>query len=182
MNALPEPFKACIWLIVTLSFTPPRLIDMVASLSLRRAVRVIDGGNHFNAYRCSRSLARLLGPGGTAGLNRALGRISIARAFTCYQMLTLLNETPAVPQPTFALDLLTTFFDESVSLTESRRLLETCTRRLQRLSLEGPVVVSAGSPPPGPRSEFLDILAAAAEQVWIMETPPPPPLWPTLPL
>jgi hypothetical protein len=48
--------------------------------------------------------------------------VRLSRAFTCYQMLALLAETPAGGPPTLVLDLLDTFYDESVPLHESRRL------------------------------------------------------------
>ena len=73
----------------------------------------------------------------------ALERIHLSRAFTCYQMVALLRQTPSSPLPTLILDLLTTFADESVSDQEADYLVRQCEGHLQRLSRAAPVVVSA---------------------------------------
>jgi len=116
-------------------------------------------------------------------LKQALARISLARAFTCYQMLTLLSETPAISQqPTLVLDLLATFYDESVRADEALRLLESCLADLRRLSAQAPVVVSARPPRPGrgftygftpesARPELMEALKAAVDEVVAWEAP-----------
>ncbi len=187
------------------------LMDRAARLALNGPLRVLDGGNRFDAYQCSQDLARYLtAPGARAGrrggsppdgegplsadrlaplpdqprtLKQALRRISLARAFTCYQMLTLLNQTPAIPQqPTIVLDLLATFYDESVRADEALRRLENCLAYLRRLSAQAPVVVSARPPRPGrgftygftpesARPELMEALKAAADDVVAWEAP-----------
>ena len=81
-------------------------------------------------------------------LNAALQRILLSRAFTCYQMVVMLDEVAAAPFPipTLALDLLATFYDENVTLVESQRLLRGCIRRLQQVSQQVPVIVSVHLP------------------------------------
>jgi hypothetical protein len=102
--------------------------------------------------------------------------MQLARAFTCYQMVALLNQTPAQPLPTLVLDLLATFYDESVPGVESRRLLQACILQLQRLNAQAPVAISVRSGSPGNRPELLDALQSAASQVWALEpySPEPP--------
>jgi hypothetical protein len=79
------------------------------------------------------------------------------------------------------LDLLATFYDESVNLNESRRLLAGCIPHLQRLSQAAPVVVSAKPPAPisAERAVLAEALRGAASGAWQLE-PLPMPKAPTL--
>lgn len=128
-----------------------QMLELSAVLALRGTVRVLDGGNSYNALYVARYIRRH-----TVQLTETLNRISVARAFTCYQMVTLLQETAASasstplsrsvqavsPAPTLVLDLLATFGDESIDLGESIRLLRLAIVQLQRLCRLAPVVVS----------------------------------------
>jgi hypothetical protein len=219
----PQALLRGIWLVLAPSAVGSRLLmDLAARLALGGPLRVLDGGNRFDAFQCSQNLARYLTTGSSqrgsfmetdeaslrerhapaAGepeptrgggpapmtarprsLKEALARITLARAFTCYQMLTLLSETPAIPhQPTLALDLLATFYDESVPAAEALRLLERCLVDLRRLSAQAPVVVSARPPRPGrgftygftpesARPELMEALKAAADEMAAWEAP-----------
>ena len=176
MNRLPEPSPGCIWLVLGQHAARQPMLDLAARLAQRGTLRVLDGGNSFNAYTVARSLGRELGAGDKK-LENALKRISVARSFTCYQMLTLLSETPAAPCPTLVLDLLATFYDENVELYESQRLLENCIEHLLRLSRLAPLVVSArplvASQPVQDRSCLVQTLEAAAHQVLYQAGSPP---------
>jgi len=163
------------------------LLDMAARLALAGALRVLDCGNCFNVYTVTQALHQQ-----TMDTTDALRRISVARAFTCYQVTTLLESTPQDSTPTLVLDLLSTFYDESVSPGERRRLLERNVTALRRLSQQGSVLVSIhpkGSHDPegshDPKSslpgsqtgdEFTEILEEAAGQVWRFEPQAPPPI------
>lgn len=116
-----------------------QMLELSAILALCGTVRVLDGGNSYNALYVARYIRRH-----TVHLTETLNRISVARAFTCYQMVTLLQETVVSPAPTLVLDLLTTFSDESIDLGESVRLLRLAIVQLQRLYRLAPVVVSIG--------------------------------------
>ncbi len=120
------------------------MLELAARLALSGELRVLDGGNRFNVYPVARTIRRY-----SPELTAALARIRLARAFTCYQAAAMLAEMPAEPRPLLVIDLLATFYDESVNLNESRRLLAGCIPHLQRLSRCAPVVVSAK--PPAPR-------------------------------
>jgi hypothetical protein len=139
---------------------------------LRGRVRLLDGGNRFNAYAVAQALRQH-----TEQVEEALSRIRIARAFTCYQVAALLAETPALPEPTVALDLLATFRDESVPLWERRRLLEACREPLRRLASQAPLLVSASAQGAAGGDELLALLEEEAGQVWrFAPLPPPAPL------
>ena len=149
-----------------------RLLDPLARLAVQGPLRVLDGGNGFNVYKVAQHLRRY-----TADLSAALENIQVARAFTCYQMVALLDSTPGSYVPTLVLDLLSTFTDENVPFIERRRLLAASLFALRRLSLHAPLGVSARLAEPS-QSEYRLLLAAleeAADQVWRFEAPAPPP-------
>src|SRR4030043_372356 len=64
------------------------------------------------------------------------------------ELAARLGERPPGPRPLLVIDLLATFYDESVNLNESRRLLAGCIPHLQRLSQIAPGVVRAKPPAP----------------------------------
>jgi hypothetical protein len=148
------------------------MLALAARLARRGALQVLDAGNRFNAYEA----ARFLRGQGAEGFREALERTRVARAFTPFQMLALLQATPAGPAPSLVLDLLSTFYDESLPHTERRRTLELCAVELRRLSKFAPVVVSVRPPPP-PEPDpqgLVDIIQQAADQVLFFEELAPP--------
>ena len=100
------------------------MLAAIARLGESGPLRVLDGGNRFNAYTVARA---------ARGRQDILDRITVARAFTCYQVLSLLEGTPAIQIPFVILDFLSTFYDESVQVGERKRLLRACTMHLERL-------------------------------------------------
>jgi len=151
------------------------------------AVRILDGGNRFNAYTVSRA---------AHGRPDVLNRITVSRAFTCYQVLALLESTPAIPVPFVVLDLLNTFYDESVQVGERKRLLRACIGHLERLetwaggfstthvvetavgSWKLPRLVVSAHPPRVPSLaslELLDMLQSSTVDTYYIQTPAPAP-------
>jgi hypothetical protein len=132
------------------------------------AVRVLDGGNRFNAYAVARA---------AGGRQDVLGRITVSRAFTCYQMLSLLEGTAAIPVPFVVLDLLRTFYDESVHVGERKRLLRACVAHLERLKLSAGGVVSVHPPsvPSQAAVELLGLLQVSAVDTFFIQTVAPAP-------
>ena len=150
------------------------LLTAIARLGERTSVRVLDGGNRFNAYTVARA---------ARGRPETLDRITVSRAFTCYQVLALLESiacpqsTPASQAPFIVLDLLNTFYDESVQVGERKRLLKVCITHLQRLEATSGGVVSVHPPsvPSQAAVELLDLLqASAAESIFVQPEPPAP--------
>jgi hypothetical protein len=139
------------------------MLDLAARLAVRGPLRVLDGGNQFNAIPVARTIRRY-----TSDLTNVLQDILLARAFTCYQMASLIADSPSGAAPTLVLDLLATFYDENVSLGDSRRLLAGCLLKLQRMGQTGPVIV--GAQPPGSecpeRQVLLEQLRKSTSQVW----------------
>jgi len=107
-------------------------------------VIVLDGANRFDPYMAS-SFARkaLISP------ERLLKRIRIARAFTCYQMATLMGEqlisllrrgeaTELLRKRwVILLGPLTTFLDEDVPEREVRSLFERSLRKIEGMASRG---------------------------------------------
>jgi hypothetical protein len=176
-QALSQPLSNRLMLVVAPHAAGSLMLELAARLSLGGAVRVLDGGNRFNVYPVASALRRLTGE-----IYTCLGRITLSRAFTCYQMLTLLEETPAIEAPTLLLDFLGTFYDESVKLEESLRLLDACLPHMRRLGSLAPLVISTKPAPPvcPERSVLVDRLRENVDQSWVMEPVPvraQPTLW-----
>ena len=110
----------------------------------RLDVIVLDGANRFDPYTVSFFARRAFLPP-----EELLKRIRIARAFTCYQMATLMGEkltcllkqegTIAKEQKPWVILLgpITTFLDEDIPEKEVGPLLERSLKRLDSLAVEG---------------------------------------------
>ncbi len=161
----------------------PRSLNRTMLLAIARMgnaapVRVLDGGNRFNAYIVARAVR---------GQPGVLNRITISRAFTCYQVLSLLESTPAIqvasgsePPRLVALDLLSTFYDESVQPGERKRLLRTCILHLERLAVNaGAISVHPPAVESPAAAELLELLKAcpAVETFFVQPELPPPAPW-----
>ena len=102
-------------------------------------VVVLDGANRFDPYRVSFFAKR-----GLISPEVLLKRIQIARAFTCYQMVTLVGEKLASlldavsPKPwVILLGLVTPFLDEDVPEREVRPLFEKVLKKMERMAAAG---------------------------------------------
>ena len=141
IEILPEQFNEGFAAVIAPQAGRSFMLDLAARLALRGRLRVLDGGNQFNAYPVARAIRRY-----TADLNNVLQGIRMARGFTCYQMVSLITGSPEDKTPTLVLDLLATFYDENVTLAESKRLLLSCLNHLQKLGKASPVIVGAQLP------------------------------------
>jgi hypothetical protein len=107
-------------------------------------VIVLDGANRFNSYTVSSFARRALIPP-----EKLLKSIRIARAFTCYQMATLMGEqltsllrregaTELLQRPwVILLGPLTTFLDEDVPEREVRPLFERSLKKIEEMASGG---------------------------------------------
>lgn len=141
-----------------------RMLDLAAGLSLRGPLYLLDCGNRSNMYRVARTLRTL-----TNDPVAVMRNIRLSRAFTCYQVVALLEKVAAMPAaPVLVLDLLATFMDESVQLRESSLLFESTLQHLLTVGQTVPVVVSAKPllTLSAPRFGLLEQLKAAAAEVW----------------
>ena len=175
--------------------TPTRtLLTAITALAAKgQPLRVFDGGNRFDGYFVARLARRFslrsnendngASNGGanaeTASIDVAidphavLSRIRLSRAFTCFQLAELIENTPPGPDPLFVLDFLATFYDESVPLRDTERLLLTTISHFKRLAASGPVIVGAREPRSLVKDRWmlLDQLQIAADSAWLMRLP-----------
>jgi hypothetical protein len=166
MEALLQPRLALFWG----ANTPTRaLLAMLTTLAARgQNVRVFDGGNRFDGYFVARLARRMC-----THPHTAMESIRLSRAFTCFQLAELIENAPAGADPIFVLDLLTTFYDESVPLRDTERLLATTVAHLKRLAAAGPVIIGAREPRTlvKERWTLLDRLQVASDIAWLLRAP-----------
>jgi hypothetical protein len=163
MELIPLAHSPSLRLLVAPSaFQREAALTFIAELAQIGPVRVLDGGNRFDLLSLNRELRRRDLP-----LYTALERVQVARAFTCYQMTTLLEGPAPSGIPTLVLNLLTTFQDESAPLAERLRLLEICLHYLQKNARHTPVLLILH---PQPEEEpFLARIREVVDRVWVFE-------------
>lgn len=153
-------FPERITLVVGQRARAEKMVELAASMSLRGEVHVLDAGNSFSAYGAARYVRRQ-----TPRSQDVLRRILVARAFTCYQVVSLLRQTPDSQDPKLVMDLLSTFSDENVSPEESRRVLGVVIGELRRLRRTAAVAISISRPPQPERAGLVDLLVEVADRV-----------------
>ncbi len=164
MLALPAVKECGITVITGLSGNNP-ILKLIAQLALMYPLRVIVGGNRFDAHQLARIVRQH-----TVQLDQTLDRIEQARPFTCFQAIKLLEETQPTT-PLVAIDLLTTFYDENISDSESVRLVNIAIAHLQRLGKQVPVLVtlrpsSSATTRPG----LVTLVQNIADQFYVYES------------
>jgi hypothetical protein len=152
------------------------MLTLAAHLARAGPLQVLDGGNRFNAYIVARQLRRLCTfdkASNSPDLRICLDRIRVARAFTCYQMAALIEDTPPSNLPSLVIDLLDTFYDESAPLPERRSLIEHCMQLLHGLSSLAPTIASVRPPQPSQADPtgLLEIVENAGDLLWLPEEP-----------
>lgn len=161
---LPALLSCGVTLVIGLP-TREALLDLVAELALHGPLRVVVGGNRFDAHRLSRLVRQQ-----TVQVDGVLARVQVVRPFTCYQTLALLAQTQDVI-PLLVLDLLTTLADESISDRELTRLLTLATAHLRRCGQHVPVLVTAQPLSTPGRQGLTAILQNVADQVITYQPP-----------
>ncbi|HMN01022.1 MAG TPA: hypothetical protein PKC99_18625 [Anaerolineales bacterium] len=150
-------------------------MHLIAELGLRGPVTILDGGNRYKPYQVAMLIRKK-----TVEVNMIANRLHSRRAFTCYEMNTLLKTTPSTSHPYVILDLLHTFYDDHVPPYEVRRLLDSCLKQIERLQLSAPVVVTLAPPLVPERAFLLELVSQKANEVLVKEEPTPQVLRPAL--
>ncbi len=113
------------------------MLDLAARLSLRGPVYLLDCGNRSDMYRVARTLRSL-----TDDPVAVLRNIRLSRAFTCYQVVALLEKiNSGVPVPVLVLDLLSTFMAESVQVNERQYAFNRALHTVNTAAHSAPVIV-----------------------------------------
>lgn len=151
---------------------PPReaMLAITTRIALVEPVCVLDAGNQFDAWQVARLARRH-----TVDLDRVLGRLQVARAFTCYQVVSLFEAAAAAAVAHVVFNLLATFYDESVPLDESYQLLKIVGEHLNRLRDSTPVVILSVYPPRQKgRLGLVELALKLADQTFTWDEPEQP--------
>lgn len=140
-------------------------MTLIAELGLRGPVTILDGGNRYKPNQVANLLGRK-----TLDITPAANQLFGRRAFTCYEMKTLLWSTPPRPYPCIILDLLQTFYDDHTPLDEVHRILKSCLGQIQRLQVAAPVVITIAPPLVEQRAFLIDEVCDRADQVFTFAT------------
>jgi hypothetical protein len=149
-----------------------RLLELSARFAIVGRLLILDCGNRANPLPIVRELRRL-----TDDPIAALGNIRTARAFTCYQVVALLEQleqrTTPIETPVILFDLLTSFYDESIDYGEGLRLLSYSLDCLAHVRSTAPLLISARPPIEDfpERRVFLDMLLRISDRYWIEQPP-----------
>lgn len=174
MNLLPALKPGSLILALDISTLLPA---MLAELALRGPFTVMDAGNRFPAYRIAHEIRKR-----STHIKEASDRLHLRRAFTAYQVLHLLESSPAAPHPHILLDLLTPLQDDQLHPREADRLLAQCLNHIERLSHCAPIVLGCNSLVREEKSFLLQRLTDHADQIFSIPissntSPSQPPLF-----
>jgi hypothetical protein len=131
-------------------------------------VLVVDAANRFDPFGLVREgRARGLAPG------EVLSRVQVARAFTCHQLVRLLQEelvrNLAPGSLVLVLGPVSLFYDEQVPLAERRRLFKKLTETLSAVKARHPLLLLQPKLPRGaPNRHFGRMLAPAVDVMGVL--------------
>ena len=169
MNTLPDlvahslsiPTQAPRLLLVESEGRPSGgVTELFAAMALRGPFYAIAGGEWLPTYALTRSLRRR-----TAAIYDVLGRVRVARPFTCYQVLDLLTDMRPERDPVLILDFLHHFHNPDIPIDVRQRVLRQCCKRLEYLSLLRPMVVFVQTLQTDEYRGFFSLAAGIADQV-----------------
>jgi hypothetical protein len=160
-NSLQLVSQPCrLRLIETIGRQSEGITELFATLAMRGPFYAIAGGEWLPTYALVHSIRRR-----TLEVQHVLGRVRLARPFTCYQVLDLLEETRPERDPILILDFLHHFYNPDVPPAVRQRVLKQCCRHLQRLALSRSVVVLVQQMRTEEYARFFPLVAAAADEI-----------------
>ncbi len=169
MNTLPDlafhslqlvsrPFR--LRLIETAGRQSEGITELFATLALRGSFYAIAGGEWLPTYALVHSIRRR-----TPDVKQVLDRVRLARPFTCYQVLDLLEETRPERDPIVILDFLHHFYNPDIQPFVRQRVLEQCCRHLQRLALSRSLLVFTERLQTEEYGRFFPLVAAVVDDI-----------------
>jgi hypothetical protein len=145
------------------------ITELFAAMALRGSFYAIAGGEWIPTYALVQAVRRK-----TTDVQQVLGRVRLARPFTCYQLLDLLEDIRPERDPVLVLDFLHHFYNPDIQPPVRQRVLEQCCKHLQRLALLRPLIVFVERLPTEEYRQFLPRVAAAADEVLKLDEMPAP--------
>jgi len=139
---------------------PPFITKLV---SKHNEVGIVDAGYNFNPYLMTDYLVS-----NSIDPHEILEKIIISRAFSCFQVANTLSSLTSTHSPLIVLFLMSTF-DESVKMTERRKLLTRCIQALRTHT--GIVLVFHHYK--YPQNELFDLLKLSARSSIELDIPVP---------
>jgi len=136
------------------------ITELFATLAMRGPFYAIAGGEWIPTYALVQSVRRR-----TPEVQQILGRVRLARPFTCYQVLDLLEEVRPERDPILILDFLHHFYNPDIQPDVRLRVLEHSCRHLQRLALSRALIVFVQQMRTEEYARFFPLVAAAADEI-----------------
>jgi hypothetical protein len=140
--------------------------ELFAALAMRGSFYAIAGGEWIPTYALVQSIRRK-----TPEVHQILGRVRLARPFTCYQVLDLLEDIRPERDLILILDFLHHFYNPDIQPPVRRRVLEQCCRHLRDLALLRPVIVLVQQVRTEEYDQFFPLVAAAADEILQTDEP-----------
>ena len=170
MNTLPEvishslPLKlptSRLLLVEATGRLSEGVTELFAALAMRGPFYAIAGGEWLPTYALVRSLRQK-----TPTLPQVLGRIRLARPFTCYQVLDLLTDIRPERDPVLVLDFLHHFHNPDIPIHVRQRVLQQCCTRLQHLALTRPLLIFVQALETEEYRELFPVVAKTADEIF----------------
>jgi hypothetical protein len=130
--------------------------ELIDRCALRGPLRVVVGGNRISFDH----LPLILGDQ-AADFYEIVDRILVSRAETCFQMFDVLRALEPDSRPLVITDMLNSFYEEDIPMSEVSPLLKDCIARIKEISQYGPVLISASGDTQ--RAQLMQMLEGAAD-------------------
>ncbi len=167
MLAVSQPAR--LRLIETRGRQSEGITELFAAMAMRGSFYAIAGGEWLPTYALVQSIRRR-----TTAVKEILGRVRLARPFTCYQVLDLLEAVRPERDPILVLDFLHHFYNVDIQPGVRKRVLEQCCRQLQRLALSRQLLVFVEQMQTAEYESFFPLVAAIADDILQADEVPDP--------
>ncbi len=145
------------------------ITELFASMAMRGSFYAIAGGEWLPTYALVQSIRRR-----TPQVKEVLGRVRLARPFTCYQVLDLLEDIRPERDPIVVLDFLHHFYNPDIQPGVRKRVLEQSCRQLQRLALSRSLLVFVEQMQTEEYGSYFPLVAAIADDILQTDHVPDP--------
>ncbi len=140
--------------------TRGQIAELIATMAMREPLSIVAGSEWLPMYEVARHLSYQ-----TNEFKAVMDRVHLARAFTCYQLLDILNNTPPIPEPLLMINFLHPFYEVDVPPEVRARVLDTCVRRLDNLSYTRPIGVIVQHMEGDGYETYLPVISAIADRI-----------------